>query len=75
MVADVVTIGSEDRLLSDRPILLKAEEAATLLRIGRSTVFELMATGELPSVKIGRSVRIPYAGLLAWVAARTGDAA
>ena len=59
----------------DRPLLLRAEEAAKLLRLGRSTVFELMAAGELPSVKIGRSVRIPYAGLVAWVRERAGRAA
>ena len=59
----------------DRRLLLKAEEAAKLLRLGRSTVFELLAAGELPSVKIGRSVRIPYAGLLDWVRERTGRAA
>ena len=59
----------------DRPLLLRAEEAARLLGLGRSTVFALMAAGDLPSVKIGRSVRIPYASLVEWVRERTGTAA
>jgi excisionase family DNA binding protein len=44
-------------------LLLTAEEAAEELRIARSRVFDLMAAGELPSVKIGRSRRITRAAL------------
>jgi excisionase family DNA binding protein len=40
-------------------LLLTVEEAAELLHLGRSTVFDLIRSGELPSVKIGRSRRIP----------------
>ena len=38
--------------------LLKVEEAAELLSIGRSHVYELIASGELETVKIGRSRRV-----------------
>jgi excisionase family DNA binding protein len=40
-------------------LLLRPEEVAQALSIGRSTVFELMRTGELRSVKIGALRRIP----------------
>jgi excisionase family DNA binding protein len=40
-------------------VLLRPEEAATAMGIGRTAVFELMRTGELRSVKIGKSRRIP----------------
>ncbi|PZS33003.1 MAG: transcriptional regulator [Pseudonocardiales bacterium] len=40
-------------------LLLTAEESAELLSIGRSKVYELMAGGVLPSVKVGRCRRIP----------------
>lgn len=39
--------------------VLKVEEAAELLKIGRSAVYDLMRTGRLRSFKVGRSRRIP----------------
>ena len=53
------------------PVLLRVEEAAGLLRVSRSTVYELLAAGELPSLTIGTGRRIPLAGLKEWIAART----
>lgn len=40
-----------------------ADEAAFLLHISRSQIYALMATGELRSVRIGRSRRIPHEAL------------
>jgi excisionase family DNA binding protein len=40
-------------------LLLRPEEVAQALGVGRTTVFELMRTGELRSVKIGALRRIP----------------
>jgi excisionase family DNA binding protein len=53
------------------PLLLRAAEVAKLLGLGRSTVFALLAAGELPVVRIGRSVRVPRAALERWVDERT----
>jgi excisionase family DNA binding protein len=44
--------------LTSNPLLLTPEEAAKLLRVGRTTVYALMKTGELRPVHIGRSCRI-----------------
>src|SRR3954469_14593908 len=44
-------------------LLLTPEEAATLLRVGRTTVYALMKAGELRPVHIGRSCRISHAEL------------
>ena len=44
-------------------LLLKPEEAAEVLGIGRSTLYELLAAGHIESVQIGRSRRIPMAAL------------
>jgi excisionase family DNA binding protein len=41
------------------PLLLTVRQAGQLLGIGRSTVYELMETGEIRSVKRGASRRIP----------------
>jgi len=48
-------------------LLLKPEEAAEALSIGRSKVYELIGTGELPSVRIGASRRIPADALVEFV--------
>ncbi len=36
------------------PVLVTVEEAAGLLRIGRTTAYELVMSGKLQSVKVGR---------------------
>ena len=40
-------------------LLYRPEEAAQLLAIGRSAIYEAMRKGEIESVTIGRSRRIP----------------
>lgn len=49
-------------------LLLAPERAAERLDLGRTKIFELIATGELESVKIGRARRIPEEALVAYVA-------
>lgn len=53
--------GPTDRLL------LTVSEAASLLGIGRSTLYELVASGEVESVTIGRSRRVPTEALATYV--------
>jgi excisionase family DNA binding protein len=45
------------------PGLMRIEEAARYLAIGRSTMYELVAQGAVPTVHIGRAVRIPTEAL------------
>ena len=49
------------------PLLLSPEDAAELLGVGRSTVYDLMRMKLLPSVKIGRARRVPVAAVKAYV--------
>lgn len=44
---------------SSTPMMLTAEQAARELGIGRTRVFALIAAGDIRSVKIGASRRIP----------------
>ena len=53
--------------------LLKANEVATLLGISRSAVFNLWRRGELPAIRIGRSVRCRPSDLEAYVASNSTD--
>ena len=47
---------------------LKVREVAEVLRIARSRAYELVADGEIPAVKIGRSVRVNRKELDRWLA-------
>ncbi|MEW2546558.1 helix-turn-helix domain-containing protein [Streptomyces sp. NPDC047002] len=49
-------------------LLYTPKEAAEALRIGRSTLYELLATGDVKSIKIGRSRRIRHDDLASYVA-------
>ena len=42
-----------------RPLLLKIPEVMARLAVGQTKVYELMSSGELRSVKVGRSRRVP----------------
>jgi excisionase family DNA binding protein len=52
-----------DQMTAASQLLLTPEHAAAKLDVGRTTVYALMASGELRSVKIGRSRRVPAAAL------------
>jgi excisionase family DNA binding protein len=56
-------------------ILLTPAEAAEMLGVGRSKVYELMSSGALRSVKIGRSRRVSDAALRDFLTALEGSAA
>jgi excisionase family DNA binding protein len=51
-------------------LLLRVSEAAEALGLSRSTVYELIAAGEITPIRIGAAVRIPVTELEQWVAAR-----
>jgi excisionase family DNA binding protein len=57
------------------PVLLKTEQAARMLSLGRTKIYELIAAGELPVVRIGRCVRISTVALQEWVDLQVARAA
>ena len=56
-------------------LLLTVPEVCTLLALGRSTIYTLMAAGELEIVHIGRSVRITAESTVAFVERRKARSA
>lgn len=66
--------------LDTLPEMLRVEEAAEVLRISRSHAYDEVATFQrtggaegLPSIRIGRCLRVPKRALLAWIDAQLGD--
>ena len=54
-------------MVAKQPLLLTLKEAGEALRLGRAKLYELMAAGELRSVKIGGARRIPVSALQEFV--------
>ncbi|HEX6554945.1 MAG TPA: helix-turn-helix domain-containing protein [Ktedonobacteraceae bacterium] len=48
-------------------LLLRVPEVAKALGLGRTKVYELIATGELPVIRLGRAVRVSVTALQKWV--------
>lgn len=59
-----------------RPISVRVPEACRLTGIGRSKLYELIATGEIEIVKVGTITLVPVAALTAFIKQRrTGSSA
>ena len=56
-----------------RPLLVSVDEAAGMLGIGRTTLYELIRRGDVRPIRIGRCVRIPQRELEAFVERLVGD--
>ena len=57
--------------VTELPLLLKVEASAKLLSLGRTKMYELIAAGDVPVIRLGRSVRVPTASLRQWVEDRS----
>jgi len=53
--------------ISNLPLALTVLEAGQVLRVGRSVTYELVRSGQLRSVRIGRSIRIPRDALVEYL--------
>jgi excisionase family DNA binding protein len=54
-------------------LLLRPDEAAVALGISRSRVYELVAEGAIPAIRLGGSIRIPVLQLQQWVASQLAE--
>lgn len=46
------------------PLVLRVEDLMPILQIGRNTAYALVRSGQIYSVRVGRSYRIPRAAVL-----------
>lgn len=53
---------------SAAPILLRVEEAAKLLSVSKSFLWQLIWDDLVPHIRIGKVVRVPRQALEEWVA-------
>ena len=50
-----------------QPLAVKVSDAMKMTGVGRTRAYELVAAGVWPSIRLGRRVLIPVAGLKAWI--------
>ena len=55
-------------------LLLRPVEVAEAIGVGRSKIYELLASGQLPSIRVGSSLRVSVEALREWIA-RQGESA
>ena len=53
--------------IEELPLTLKAHEAAAVLRISKSKVYELAQSESFPAIRIGNRVVIPRDKLIEWM--------
>lgn len=53
-----MTSMADERRLGEMSFMTVAE-VATVMRVSKMTVYRLVHSGELPSVRVGRSFRVP----------------
>jgi excisionase family DNA binding protein len=53
--------------IENLPLTLKAHEAAAVLRISKSKVYELAQSESFPAIRIGKRVIIPRDKLIQWM--------
>lgn len=58
-----------------KDMLYRVEEVARALRVGRTKVFDLIRAGELISVKIGGSRRVPASSVHEYLSRLIAEAA
>ncbi len=59
--------GKDNALYEQLPVTLSVEELMPILGIGRNTAYELVHSGRIFSIKIGRQLRIPRAAVIAFL--------
>ena len=55
------------------PICVRVNEAARMIGVGRTKLYELIAAGEVETVKLGKATRITTASLHNLVRRQRGD--
>ena len=55
------------RSLEELPLVLRVEDLMSVLDIGRNTAYELVRSGQIESIRVGRQLRITKQALVAFM--------
>ena len=60
-------MGNKYRSLDDLPLALRVEDLMPILGIGRNTAYELVRSGQIRSIRVGRKIRVPKDAVAAFL--------
>ena len=63
-------MNSNYRSFEELPLTLRVEDLMPILGIGRNTAYELVRSGKIRSIRIGRQLRIPKDAIQDYLAQR-----
>ena len=66
MILGVTDINNQE-CFKDYPDVVSIEEVQTMLRIGRNAVYELLRSGVIKSLKVGKKYIIPKVSIIKYV--------
>ena len=55
------------------PLMVRPDQAAKLIAVGRNAMYELLASGAIRSIKLGHSRLVPISELQRWIAEQLED--
>lgn len=59
-------------MADDSTLLLTVDQAAKLCQVSKGLAYDLIARGEIPHIRLGRVIRVPRHGLVAWIERQAG---
>ena len=66
----MTSMTSNYRSYDELPLTLRVEDLMPMLNIGRNTAYELVRSGKIRSIRIGRQLRIPKDAIQDYLAQR-----
>lgn len=54
-------------------LMLRPEEAADAIGVSRAKAYMLIASGEIPAVRVGKVLRVPVEALRQWIARQLAE--
>lgn len=55
------------RNINELPLVLTVSDISEILVIGKNTAYDLVRSGEIKSIRVGRQIRIPKSALLEYL--------
>lgn len=57
----------KQKTLAELPDVMQVEDVMDFLQIGRNTMYQMLRSGQFPSIRIGRQYRIPKKLLMSFL--------
>ena len=61
------------KTIQDLPLVLKVKDIMDLLAVSHNTAYDLVRSGQIKSIKVGKTYRIPRAAVEEYLRCATGN--